>query len=805
MWWIAAAAAAELVLTEGEPWLPGVPARVEHAAPGGRTVLLSSTSGAAIRALPRRGDVWSWEVIPPLDAEQVGLLVDVDGRLERATVAVAVPVPGPLTVPARLDLLSSEREVTLSVGGVGPVGTAIEVATSEGEPIAWDVGTDGTGVLTLRLADDNNARNVVVGVRRRDLDARPVWTTARVRARRALPFVTEPGAALTLAVGGRSYGPFQADPSGRIDATVDQYPGETRALAALSDDLGNETRSEVALGAGAGTTIAVAASMVVRRGEPLPPVWVRAVHADGGAATAPPACQTRLGPVALRAVGPGTWFGVVLDDAPVLDDVRVDCAYPGERTQTARLAARLGLPHHVDLRVWPDELGTAAPTAEVRAALEDALGARLLAPGVTLTADAGGVSMHAPTEAGVAAGEYDGTPAVPAGRDWVRASWRPEPSTEPVALLRLAWDAVPATGSVLLWALAQDVDGRPVRGAEVAFRIGAEAQLANTGDDGWASARLALPAGGAPMVAEVRCQGRVRRGGLVRETVAVGEPGGPILAAAHAVTLSTGRAYGLALTVDPPVLRAGPGSFAVVSVQVEDRTGAAVTDEAPALTASQGRLGPVQLRGDRWVAEWHPDGVHRATRVSLSANAGEVRGETALDVAPRAVTPVLGAWVGGVSNFGAVNGPIFGLDVDLRLRSGWLRDAFGVRIGAATYGWTSEVSTGAGLPVTVANAVVPLTLALGLQRERGVWLLSAQAGASLGLHRIDARVGARPLASGVDLLFGPTLGGGVCWRTLGGEVGMDARGWYLPAAPGEIAYSGNVGGLALGATYRLRF
>jgi hypothetical protein len=496
---------------------------------------------------------------------------------------------------------------------------------------------------------------------------------------------------------------------------------------------------------------------------------------------------------------------VVLDDAPVLDDVRVDCAYPGERTQTARLAARQGLPHHLDLRVWPEELGTTAPTAEVRAALEDALGARLLAAGVTLTADAGGVVMHAPAEAGVAAGEYDGTPAVPAGRDWVRAAWRPDPSMEPVSVLRLAWDAVPAAGSVLLWALAQDVDGRPVRDAEVGFQLGVETAVARTRDDGWASARLALPAGSAPMVAEARCQGRIRRGALVPGTAAEGEPGGPLLAAARPITFSTGRAYGLALTVDPPVLRAGPGSFAVVSVQLEDRTGAAVTDEAPALTASQGRLGPVQWRGDRWVAEWHPDGVHRATRVSLIANAGEVRGETELDVAPRAITPVLGAWVGGISNFGAVHGPIFGLDVDLRLRSGWLRDAFGVRLGAATYGWTSEVSAGAGAPVTVANAVVPLTVGLGLQRERGVWLLSAQAGASLGIHRIDARVGARPLASGVDVLFGPTLGGGVCWRTLGGEVGMDARGWYLPAAPGEIAYAGNVGGLALGATYRLRF
>ena len=805
MWWVAAALAAELVLTEGAPWFPGVPTRVEHAAPGGRTVLLSSTSGAAIRALPRRGDVWSWEVIPPLDGEQVGLLVDVDGRIERTQVPVAVPSPSPLTVPPRVDLLSTERLLVLSVGGVGLVGTAMEVAASEGEPIAWQVAADGTGVLTLRLAEDNNARNVVVGVRRRDSDPRPVWTVARLRARRALPFVTEPGAVLTLAVGGRSYGPFRADADGRIEATVDQYPGETRALATLADDLGNETRSEVALGAGVGTTIAVAASRVVRRGEPLPPVWVRAVDADGSAPSAPPSCQTRLGPVALRPVGPGTWFGVVLDDAPVLDDVRVDCGYPGERTQTARLAARQGLPHHLALRVWPDELGTSAPTAEVRAALEDALGARLLAPGVTLSADAGGVTMRAPVEPGVAAGEYDGTPAIPAGTDWVRAAWRPESSTDPVALFRLAWDAVPAEGSVLLWALAQDVDGRPVRDAAVTFQLGTETQRATTRDDGWASARLALPEGGAPLVAESRCQGWVRRAALLRSSAPVGEPGGALLSAAKAVTLSAGRAYGLALTVDPPVLRAGPGSFAVVSVQVEDRTGAAVTDEAPALTASEGRLGPVLWRGDRWVAEWHPDGVNRATRVSLIANAGEVRSETELDVAPRAVTPVLGAWVGGVSNFGVVNGPIFGLDVDLRLRSGWLRDAFGVRLGAATYGWTSQVSTGAGLPVTVANAVVPLTLALGLQRERGGWLLSAQAGASLGLHRIDARVGGRPLASGVDVLFGPALGGGVCWRTLGGELGMDARGWYLPAAPGEIAYSGNVGGLALGATYRLRF
>ncbi len=806
MLWLLAtwAAASPLVITGAEHLTPGVPARIEHASPGARSVTLAVPPGSAVRPLPRRGDVWSWEIIPATGASTVELTLTEDGAVERTWLQVTTPGESTLVAPARIDAVAGGQPVRFVVTGAADP-AQLSAFTSDGVVDVLATGTPGQLEVVLTPEPGAVARPVIVGLRRTDLDQRPVWVVARLRIRRHLPFATEPGVRLDLTVSGRPYGPFEADSRGVIDASIDQYPGESRAIATLSDDLGNVTRSEVALGIEGGTTFAIGPAGRLATGQPAPPLWVRAVRDDGSALSIAPTCVTSAGALALREVEPGTWLAIGAPDRPVLDHLRVECSANGGSPQQARVRVDPGGPVTLDLRVWPAELRTDFPTAEIRASLEDATGARIPPDGLQLSAARGAIHVQTGEDALVLEAEYDGAAAATAGTDTVTATWRPAAVAEGLDHIRLAWGPVPLVGSVEGWAQLLDAQERPVRGMSVSLDVGGPPKSGVTDDDGWFHVQLPMNKAG-PGVLTARAHGQVARAALVPGEPAAGGAGLPRLVTTEEIRFSAGRVYGIAISVDPPVLRAGPGSYAIVSVRVEDRAGEPIPDPPPVIEADAGRLGPVDLRPDgTWFAEWYPDGIERPQEVSVSARASEVASETRLEVAPRSATATLGARVGGLTNFGGVSSPIAGLDLEVRLRSGWLGDAVGLRLGGAVYAWNNTTVTDLGAPIRFRSLVVPIEGSLVFRREARRAVPWGAFGIAVAAHRIEAFEGEERLGSGVDWRVGPQGAAGLALPLGAGEAEIGLRGLWLPAGGGELGFAGNVGGLSADVGYRIRF
>jgi hypothetical protein len=799
-----AALGGEPVVTSGDALRPGMAVTIEHASPGIRLVTASATGGA-LQPLERRGEVWSWRLTPAIDATAVELTITEDGRQEHARLEVAPAPASPLGLPPRVEALADGSPIALHVTGAGDA-PSLEVALSEGKVASIEPAGAGAFDLTIQPDEVQPARNLLVGVRRAGTDERLAWTSIRLHTRRHLPFSTEPGASLVLEVGPRTYGPFKADLHGLIEAQVDQYPGEQRALAVLSDDLGNQTHSEIALGVGGGFSLAIAPAAHLTEGHPVPPLWVRIVD-DRGGAVASPECRTPAGDLRMHQVEPGTWIAVASDGRPVLDEVRVECGPPDSTPAIRHLPADPGGPVHLDLRVWPTELRTDYPVAEVRAVLEDAGGARLPTDGLRLSASKGSISLTSSPGALVSQGEYDGTAAVPAGGDRVVASWLPAPSKGPLERLRLAWGDVPESGSVDAWLQALDPVGRPIEGLAVAVDVGGKPLAGTTTAEGWCHVTVPLTGEGSVLVLRARSGTEVVREALIRGEPSRGAPGEPELVIAQDLTFSAGEAYGISIAVDPPVLRAGPGSFAVVSVKIEDRSGQAVTAAPPSLSAEAGRLGAVSARPDgTWVAEWYAEGVNRPREVQVTAQAGSVQSSTRLEVAPRSLTTSIGPWIGGITNFGEVTSAAFGLDVDFRFRSGWLGDAVALRIGGSAWGFTSTTDPGLGAtPIALHTLMFPIGPMLVFRRETGRTLLSGGIGGVFALERIEARTPGSLITRGFDGIVGPELLAGVARNVGTGEIGVNIRGTWLPAGGGELGYTGNVGGVSGDLSYRLNF
>nr|MBA2320399.1 hypothetical protein [Deltaproteobacteria bacterium] len=396
---------------------------------------------------------------------------------------------------------------------------------------------------------------------------------------------------------------------------------------------------------------------------------------------------------------------------------------------------------------------------------------------------------------------YDGA-AAGAGEDAIFARWTPPPASGAVGRIALAWPAV-AAGGVMVWARVLDPDGRPVSGAPVALDVGAVRAEGITGGDGWFHALF--PVEGVQVV-RARSGDRRSAGILAPGDPGLGNPGGALLEVREIVRIRVGHVTGILLTVDPPVLRAGPGAYAIVSIQLSDRAGRPVSDAEPVLEASAGRIGAPSARpGGEWVAEWYPDGVNEAAQVEVAATVEDVRTSTRLEVAPRSLSPSVMPFFGVLSNLGAVNAVFLGLDVDLRFRAGWLGDTLSARVTAGSYGWTDDAETGLGSALSARSLVFPVGVAGVLRRDFGRFGGEGGLGLAAALHRVEARIGPSVVSSGTELLAGPYGLLALTRRAGIGEVALTVRGTFLPGLSGDVGWSGNLGGVSGDLGYRLLF
>ncbi|MEZ4240854.1 MAG: hypothetical protein R3F59_32795 [Myxococcota bacterium] len=452
-----AAGGASVVVADG-PLRPGRAAVLEvgattgPGAPSPEPPALTLTGGALTGPEPVRDGIWRWTVVPDIDADALQLRL---GDRE-SSLPVAAPPPSPLRAEAVVDAVARGEPVSWRIEGEGPVPVdALEVTPAEGRVEQLIPQEDGSVEVVVALDDLPYPRWVPVAVRDRRVDAQPVWTAIRVRARPRIPMHAEPGAQLTLRIGGRSWGPFRAGADGAIDARIEQLPGDTSATAVLVDDLGNRTQTEVPLVTSSSPALVAVADGEALPGRPPPQVLMWALSPGGRPVEVPPSCRLAGvgGELPVRDLGEGRFLAALPVSEPA--DQRVLCAV-GATTVAVPVPVASGVAARLSLRVWPDELMADEPTAEVSVVLDDARGERLPVRGLAVAAARGTVSLPPPTGI-VARGTYDGHAAVEAGEDTVRASYTAPAGDGWPRELAVAAGTVPARGDAV-------VRARPRRG-----------------------------------------------------------------------------------------------------------------------------------------------------------------------------------------------------------------------------------------------------------------------------------------------------------------------------------------------------
>jgi hypothetical protein len=484
-------------------------------------------------------------------------------------------------------------------------------------------------------------------------------------------------------------------------------------------------------------------------------------------------------------------------------DIRVVCTAGGRQADFRVPVA--AVPARLSLRVWPEELRADFPTAEVRVALEDWRGERLLVDRVTVSAEEGHVDIQSgdPT---LGRSEYDGSTAVAQGRDAVVASYHPPPGSGAPRELEFAWSA-PSPAGLVLSARALDRLRRPLEGVELTLSAGeAEARVV-TGADGWASSPLSPELIAGPIPISARWSGHeetLARQGFVLPREAATGPLRAGLTARVELSLRPGRIAGLDVDVDPPVLRAGPGAVAWVVVRMEDGFGQPVVDEPVTIEVSEGSVGALHQRTDgSLVAEYQPLAVEERREVEITASTEAVHSSARLLIEPRVVRFSLGPWIGATTRFGPRVLPVGGVDLDVRLRNPIVGEALMVRFGVWVTSSSTVVDTGVGPPAELRSTLVPGCFALLLRDDRGPWSVWGGGGLAAGMQRLEVRFGSEPVTKGETFLFGPELHAAVARRALGGELAFGLRGAWLQAPSIDVGFSGNLGGASATLAYRV--
>jgi len=487
------------------------------------------------------------------------------------------------------------------------------------------------------------------------------------------------------------------------------------------------------------------------------------------------------------------------------EDLRVDCDL-GDGAAVARLRIPVvrGIPARIGLRVWPTELRTDFPFAEVRVVLEDHRGDRIDASDVQIWAEHGSISLEAGGGNEVE-GEYDGSEATDQAVDVVRATYTPTPGDGVIEVVTLAWEPVPVAGRAQVQARVLDHRLRPLVSVPVELDAGAEVEVLTTDERGVATGQVRLPEGRGPV--ELRAQAGVRE---ARAVAIRGGAGRPLteqgLSSQADLVLSPGRVAGLSIEVEPGVLRAAPGATAWVYVTLEDRSGNPITDEEVSLTASEGWIGPMRVRSDgSWIAEYVPMPAERPREVEITAETETLRTSAHLEVAPRVVRVSVGPSGGVISNLRGITAPLLTIDSDLRLRNRLVGEALMVRVGAARYAFRGLVTTGLGAPARLDNTVYAFTVGALFRRDRGRFGVWGGGGLVAAVQDLDLWFGNEQVSQGFRVAAGPAGIGGVGGRALGGELLVNGQASWLPTSGGEAGFTGNVGGFAIGAGYRLVF
>ena len=748
---------------------------------------------------------------------ELGVRISLAGVSQELPVSVVAPARPSLMLPELVEATAGRDSVlVLPVRSADPPPPAdLQVVVDEGtvgEVLAVAGGLD----VRWTASEDPMPRVVPWAAR----DARyprrpPSWGVVNLVGRPRIPIETDPGASVKVDVGGRSYGPFVAGADGVAVATVEVRAGETLAEVVASDALGNQQRTRIALGGAAAPRLLMLTEGALVPGQPPPELHVLAVRGDGRPWTgSPPDCRTRVGaPLQLALTGPGLWHAVLPPGVEALFDLRVECSLEGQARALLQVPVETGVPAAVRLRVWPTELDADLPVAQVQAWLEGPQGDRLPSEGIQLSAARGSLVSEPGSQATVVAA-YDGSNAISAGADVLEARWQP-----PVGqggAWRLSAGLAGATGvDGLLPVRVQALDrlGRPLPGVRLRVSAGEAAGTdeveALTGEGGLAQVAVPVAAREGPWVLAVRTEAIEHRS-LAFATDAQDPSRSPAaeLIGRVELRLNSGEVRRIAVSAQPDRLEAGGTDRARVVVRLQDQAGHPVTDEAPELRASQGRIGRVRLNDDgSWEAEYTPpEGLtYGEVRIEVAGPDGRWSAETRVEVLPRRLRRAVGPAGGYMLGGGLSGGPFGGveLDVDIPL----LPAAFLGRVSVSAFGQRKQVlDEQTGETVTLESTWFPVAVGLLGRQERGRLAFFGGLEVSLVPFRQVSTYGDR-IATRQPGLVAPGLEPlvGVGYRLWGTEIQAQLAYLWLTMPPGDVGFEGLVGGFQPSLSWKVLF
>ena len=757
--------------------------------------------------------VWPYRIVAPSDATELTLTVSVDGKVFNQQLSVSSLTYSRLDIPARIDGITGGKPVVFVIKGASlPPVEALSVMVGEGSVSAIQETDEGLQI-TVQPTESYFPRYIPVGVRDMRTDELPVWSGIRLRARPRIPLQTEPGVAVIIRVRGREYGPFVADSMGVMDATIDQYPGEMVAKAILTDKLGNRTESTLPLSTHARPALLAMVSGMVVPGRPLPLVYLRAIHGDGQSWVGnPPTCKSAAwGELLPIAIGKGSW-AVPLPIGGLQGGVepRLYCQLGRSAETQVALAVSPYVPRAMNLRVWPEELSTDFPLAEVQVMLEDARGERMSVDGVRVFAERGKVALTS-REGVVGRWEYSGGDAVEASGDILHAKYHLPLGNGVPTFLELGFASMPAKGDIRLFGRILDNTGRPLAKRALHLRVEDVEIRSTTGDDGWAEATFQAPPGIEPVDIGLRSEHRAAHFVIPRGSGSYGGPGSALVVGTREIRFKAGRVAQIKLEVDPPVLYVMPGlqSVARIYVDLVDLADNRVTGEKSVLEASAGTVGPLfQNEDGRLVAEYTPPVGGTGRTIEITAHAANQHATTALQLELQPVMRAPGVALGMLTNFGEIIAPYLSVDLDWRMPWRWANGRLMVRFGVGVYADSTTTDLSLGEEAKIRMVIIPLNLGLlyrtDLPKGRAFWLgLGAVAApfysqASLGDADIGTSLGLLPPGFSGVVGIGIRVPGG-------GEVMTELRGLMLSSGGGDFALQGQVGGLGLVFGYRVSF
>ena len=755
---------------------------------------------------------WSLRYRAPAGVVEDGLQVTLDDRVIELTLPVLLEPEPALALPAVLTGLTG-RATELALGGVdAALAARLVVVATEGKAAIEP--TPAGAILRLQPGPEPFARAVPVAVLDPD-DARrpPAFTVLRLTGRPRIPIqVTEPGTRVTLEVGGRRYGPFEAGADGIARTSAEVRPGESVAEVLLEDLAGNSQRSSVALGGDQRPAILAIGRAAGPSSERGAVVEVFAVDARGRPWRGPsPTCGTSVGQsVDLAALSPGRWRGAVPSPPQgAFFDLRVDCSLADQATASARVPVGAPRPARLTLQAWPPELSAEAPRAQVQAFLESATGERLAAEGITVSAELGRLSVESATPGAALRASYDGTAAVAAGGDHLSAAWSAAPGAGPPRAVSLGVDWPAPDAPLVVRARALDGQGRALAGVPVTLTGEGVVLELSTEADGWASAAFRPPSRPGPARISARAAGAERsRLVLPRESTG-GVPGEPDLQASLTLPIRAGRVRSVFLSTEPRSLPAVPGQTARVVVRLVDDQGNPVTDEALQLEATAGVVTRARRRPDgAYEATWAPPpGMpYGDVRITVTSARGAFSATTTeLEVVPQVVRRAPGVQVGWLAGQAGLSSPYVGIVGDLQVPR--LGARVYLRASVGLYGERIEtIDEVSGAALSLDIDVLPVGLGLLARQDRGRlsgWL----GGEGLAVpYQLEARYGDAVASEGVAIAppgVRAFTGGG--WRLRGSELTAELAYTFVTMNAAEVGWQGAVGGLQATAGYRVLF